>query len=72
MDYRIVDADKKQLKGTFSFTVGRFKVKVGVHTKGKVVAKNIYDSKETTFDNMDQFFEFLKAEEETARLLDEL
>lgn len=37
MSYRIVDKDKKQLKGTISFDCNGFDVKFGHETKGKVI-----------------------------------
>lgn len=37
MSYRIVDKDKKQLKGTISFDCNGFDVKFGYETKGKVI-----------------------------------
>lgn len=71
MSYRIVDKDKKQLKGTVSFDCNGFDVKFGHETKGKVfVSKKGSQNAPTVLKDMREFALFISKYEKDQVELD--
>jgi hypothetical protein len=70
MNYRILNEDNKQIKGSAFFHVGCFIVYFGISENKKVKVFNKTNEKELFFKNMDECFEYISQENKRQMELD--
>lgn len=71
MNYRILNEDNKQIKGSAFFHIGSFIVYFGMSENGKVRIFNKINEKDYYFKDMDECFEYIEKEKQRQIDLDE-
>lgn len=70
MNYRILNKEKQQIKGSAYFHVDNFIVYFGLSEKGKVRATDKTTQKEVLFENMEECFSYISGEKQRQFELD--